>query len=195
LRGVALIVALVLEGCGSCNGEVASGRADASASDSGKVDAAKTDGAILEAAAPVDIGDLPDGGLADLELRAKHLLEAIAQNEPSLAADIVLPRDAYVAARDAQDPGGIYDSKFKTAFATQVGRVHHHEKGIENAVFVSFDLGNNASRVSPRKHEWNEPLWHATRSTLTFTIEGRVHRIEVAEMIAWHGNWYVSKLR
>ncbi len=157
-------------------------------------DAARTAAVVIDAAPNTSFDDLPDAGQADLDSRAKHLLEAIAQNDAALAADIVLPREAYISARDAQDPGGLYDSKFKTGFATHVSRAHRHEHGMDGAVFVSFELGANPSRVTPKKHEWKEPLWHATRSTLTFTIEGRVHRIEVAEMIAWRGNWYLSRL-
>jgi hypothetical protein len=182
----------VLGGCGACDEVGQRQHADAG------IDAAHVDvtaDAAPDANATASFDDLPDAGSADLDVRAKHLLEAIAQNDASLAADIVLPRDAYMAARDAQDPGSLYESKFKTGFATHVARVHRHEHGIDRAVFVSFDLGQIPSRVTPKKHEWKEPLWHTTRSTLTFTIDGRVHRIEVAEMIAWRGNWYVSHLR
>jgi hypothetical protein len=185
----------VLGGCGACDDVGTAARLDASA----QVDAMQVDAAGLatrpDASPPsTSFDDLPDAGPADLDVRAKHLLEAIAQNDASLAADIVLPREAYMTARDTQDPGSLYESKFKTGFATHVARAHRHERGVERAVFVSFELGANPSRVTPKKHEWKEALWHATRSTLTFTIDGRVHRIEVAEMIAWRGNWYVSHL-
>lgn len=185
------LVLCIIGSCGACD-DVAVGRR----SDAGAFDAAR---AVVATAQPPDASasfdDLPDAGPVDLDARATHLLEAIAQSDPSLAADIVLPREAYVTARDAQDPGSLYESKFKTSFATHVAREHRHEHGVERAVFVSFDLGQTPSRVSPKKHEWKEPLWHTTRSTLTFTIDGRVHRLEVAEMIAWRGNWYVSRLR
>lgn len=193
----AALLCSALAGCSSCN-EVsgAPSRSDAAtAADAApKVDAS-TITVDAAAAAASSFEDLPDAGPGDLDTRARHLLEAIAQNDASLAADIVLPREAYVAARDTQDPGALYESKFKTSLAAHVGRIHRHEKGIESAVFVSFDLGQGASRVLPHKHEWKEPLWHATRSTLTYTIDGRVRRIEIAEMIAWRGNWYVAKLK
>ncbi len=149
---------------------------------------------IDAAAAAASFDDFPDAG-SDLDLRARHLLEAIAQNDASLAADIVLPREAFIAARDAQDPATLYDGKFKNTFAAHIARIHRHEKGIEQAVFVSFSLGQNPQRAVPRKHDWKEPVWRATRSTLTFTIDGRVRRIEIPEMIAWRGNWYVAHLK
>jgi hypothetical protein len=167
------------------------------------VDAAvdvRVEAAPIQAAPHVDadvgasFDDLPDAGPEDLEVRGKHLLEAIAENDAALAADIVMPREAWMAARDAQDPATLYDVKFKTTFAAQIARAHRHEKGMDHAAFVSFDLGANPVRVPPKKHEWTEPLWRVSRSTLTFTIDGRVHRIDVAEMIAWRGHWYVAHL-
>ncbi len=186
-----------LAGCGGCNEATgAQARPDAAAKDAApKSDAAPVPTIDAAAAAASSFEDFPDGGARDLDTRAKHLLEALAQNDASLAADIVLPREAFISARDAQDPASLYESKFKTSLASHIARIHRHEKGIENAVFVSFDLGQSTSRVVPHKHEWKEPLWRATRSTLTFTIDGRVHRIEIAEMIAWRGNWYVAKLK
>jgi hypothetical protein len=190
----AVLGCLLLGGCGSCTESTqASVRIDA---------AAPLDAAIKDAASEAEAGpppqasfdDFPDAGPADLDVRGKHLLEAIAQNDPSLAADIMMPREAYITARDAQDPAALYESKFKTSIATHIAHIHKKEKGVENAVYVSFDLGQSTSRVVPKKHEWKEPLWHATRSTLTFTIDGRVQRVEIAEMVAWRGNWYVAKL-
>jgi hypothetical protein len=194
VRPLALVL-FALSGCNSCSdSNQASVRVDAGA----PKDAAPIKDATIEAeaAAPqASFEDFPDGGTADLDVRGKHLLEAIEQNDPSLAADIIIPREAYLAARDVQDPAALYESKLKTSIAAHIAHIHKKEKGIENAVYVSFDIGQSTSRVVPKKHEWKEPLWHATRSTLTFTIEGRVHRVEIAEMIAWRGNWYIAKLK
>jgi hypothetical protein len=186
-------LSVFLAGCGAC--EDVPRRSDAAAV---PVDA-RADVVIVDAQAEANVAasfdDLPDAGPADLDVRGKHLLEAIAQNDAALAADIVLPRDAWMAARDTQDPASLYDSKFKTSFAAQIARAHHHDKGIDRAVFVSFELGQNPARVMPKRHEWKEALWHAAHSTITFTIDGRVQRVEIAEMVAWRGNWYVSRLR
>ncbi len=157
-------------------------------------DAAAPSDAHADAVAAAPVDELPDGGAGDLPTRAKHLLEAIAQDDVSLAGDIVLPREAYLTSRDAQDPGAAYDSHFKPGFESQIHPVRRREKGMDRAIFVSFDLGANPSRVTPKKKEWKDPLFRATRSTLTFTIDGRVHHLEIAEMIAWKGAWYVFKI-
>ena len=196
MRIAAALLFSALTGCSSCNEAAAThGHADATPA---KDAASKADASarVVDAApAQSSFDELPDAGPGDLDKRAKHLLEAIAQNDLSLAADIILPREAYLAARDAQDPAALYESKFKSGLANHVARIRRHEKGIENAVFVSFELGKDTSRVEPHKHEWNQPLWRATRSTLTYTIDGRVRRVEIAEMVAWRGSWYVAKLR
>jgi hypothetical protein len=32
-------------------------------------------------------------------------------------------------------------------------------------------------------------------SKLAFTIEGKIRHLEIAEMTAWRGAWYVTRLR
>ena len=196
LRELALLCACALVGCTeTTRGVDAAPATSASAIALGDAAAARVSDAQSEAApAPVIVDELPDGGTGELATRARHLLEALSQDDVSLAGDIVLPREAYLTSRDAQDPGAAYDSRFKPGFETQIRHVRRHEKGIERAIFVSFDLGPNPSRVVPRKKEWKDPLWR-TRGTLTFTIDKDVHRMEIAEMIAWKGAWYVAKIR
>lgn len=196
MRSLAALLVFV-HACNGCNDGASTTTTTTAKPDAQVLKDAATDAPppVIDAAPPAaSFDDFPDAG-SDLDTRAKHLLEAIAQNDASLAADIVLPREAFIAARDAQDPATLYDGKFKNTFAAHIARIHRHEKGIEQAVFVSFTLGQNPQRAVPRKHDWKESVWRATRSTLTFTIDGRVHRIEITEMIAWRGNWYVAHLK
>jgi len=197
MRAAAVLLVLFAQGCNGCNDDRAASAPPKDAqSEAAKIDAAQTplDASVVDASASFD--ELPDASASsDLDTRARHLLEAISQNDSSLAADIMLPRDAFIGARDAQDPATLYDTKFKNAWAAQISRVHRREKGIEQAVFVSFALGPDPQRAVPRRHEWKEPVWRVNHSTLTFTIDGRVQRIEIGEMIAWRGNWYVAHLR
>ena len=195
LRELALFCVCACLGCTEAKHGVDTAAAT-SASAVALADAAArvTDAQAEAAPAAVVVDELPDGGAGELATRARHLLEALSQDDPSLAGDIVLPREAYLTSRDAQDPGAAYDSRFKPGFETQIRHVRRHEKGMDRAVFVSFDLGPTPSRVVPRKKEWKDPLWR-TRGTLTFTIDKDVHRMEIAEMIAWKGAWYVAKIR
>jgi len=186
----AMLVALALVACtppGPGGADADAGRNDASATVDAEPDGG-VDGAIAD-------DTMPQATSADLTNRARHLLEAIAKSSPDLAHDMLFPREGYVGARDAQDPGKLWDVKLKPAYEAQVKRATKRTKGIERAVFVSFELGKSISRIVPKKKEWTTPLWRVKRSAITFTIDGKAHRMEIAELVAWRGNWYLTKLR
>jgi hypothetical protein len=188
---VRLALALVIAGLCACDERPAP-------KDAGAKDAA-TEAAIVDASAVVEAGTaddaLPDATSDELTTRAKHLLEAISKDSPDLALDIFFPREAYASARDGQDPSKAWDAKLKPAFAKAVKRVRSRTKGIDRAVFVSFDIGKAITQIVPKAKDWKKPLWRVKRSVLTFTIDGKVHRLEIAEMVAWRGHWYVTKLK
>ena len=73
--------------------------------------------------------------------------------------------------------------------------IHRRSKGIEDAQFVAFELGHAVLQITPKKHDWKRPLWRVFRSKITYVIDGRTQRLEIAEMTSWRGNWYVTKLR
>ena len=108
---------------------------------------------------------------------------------------MVFPRDAYLLTRDSTDPGKAWDAKVTSAFQRSVHVMHKRTHGVEKAQFVSFELGKSVQQATPKKREWKKPLWRVKHSRLTFTIDGRTQRIEIAEMTGWHGAWYVTKLR
>src|SRR5262249_50730179 len=130
----------------------------------------------------------------DLTNRARHLLEAIAHDNPELGADILFPRDAWVAARDVADPGRQWDGKVSSLFKKQLHRLHR-TRGIEKAQFISFELGHAVVQTMPKHKDWKKPLWKVKHSKLTFMIDGKTHRIDIAEMVGWRGAWYVTRLQ
>jgi hypothetical protein len=159
------------------------------------------DGADVEVVekSPPDSGpsreDLPPFPSDDLSSRARHLLEAIAKDDPTLAADIVFPRDAYIEAKDIADPGKQWDDKVMGAFQRHVHLLHRRTKGIERAQFTSLELGQPISQVVPRRHDMNLTLWRVAHSRLNFTIDGKVIRSEIGELMSWRGAWYVLDLK
>lgn len=190
-RAGLLALGLGIAGCSSC-GEKGTKGVDASvAVDAGDVSAPD---------AEVDAGALDDSAMPatsvtpDLQARMHHLLEAIAQNNPDLAGDVLFPRDAYVAARDSADPQKAWDRKVSTAFRHAVEKTHKHLKGAEHAKFVSFELGKSITQLTPKKKDFKIPLWRVKHSRLTFTVDGKNHHVDIAEMTAWRGAWYVTRL-
>ena len=138
---------------------------------------------------------MPPAASDELPLRMRHLLEAIAQNNPELANDALFPRDAYVWTRDAADPQKAWEKRISGAFHRAVERTHKRIKGMENAKFVSFELGHSITQLTPRKHDFKRPLWRMKHAKLTFTIDGKQRHLDIAEMTAWRGAWYVTRLR
>jgi hypothetical protein len=202
ITGLALVASGCALGC-TPNASGAAGSGDASAdaraprtastsSDGGASDAQ----AALEAdAAPPDDTNLPAASGDELTTRAKHLLEAIAHDNADLGVDMIFPREAYIAARDASDPGKAWDIKVVGAFRRSVHALHRRSTGIERAQFVSFELGHSVVQITPKKRDWKRPLWRVHRSKLTYTVDGRTQRIEIGELTSWRGNWYVTRLR
>jgi hypothetical protein len=131
----------------------------------------------------------------ELTIRMRHLLEAIAQNNSDLAGDALFPRDAFIAAKDGPDPQKLWEKKIAGNFRHQLERTHKHMKGIDHARFVSFELGHQIVQLTPKKKDFKRPLWRVKHSKLTFTIDGKTKHVDIAEMTAWRGAWYVTRLR
>ena len=138
---------------------------------------------------------MPASSGEDLTMRMRHLLEAISQNNPDLASDALFPRDGYVAVRDAADPLKAWEKKVSIPFRRSVERTHKRMKGIDRARFVSFEIGHSMVQITPKKKDFKKPLWRVKHSKLTFTIDGKQRHLDIPEMTAWRGAWYVTRLR
>jgi hypothetical protein len=181
-------VVLCLAGCKG------SSRTAASSTDAG-VDAAPSASASLAAAldaAPAD--DLiPATSSDELTARARHLLEAIAKDDPDLATDIEFPRDGWMALRDATDPGKEWDKRVDRPFRHGLHVLSRHH--LDGAQFVSLELGHAVVQEPTTRHGWKKPLWTVHGSRLTYVVEGHTRTVSIHEMTAWRGAWYVTRLR
>lgn len=161
----------------------------ASPVDGGATGSASTDAGLIEDTA------MPGARGDDLQTRMGHLLEAIAQNNADLAGDALFPREAYVSSKDTPDPQKAWEKKVSTVFHRSVERSHKRMTGIEHAKFVSFELGHSIVQITPKKKDFTKPLWRVKHSKLTFSIDGKMRHLDIAEMTAWRGAWYVTRLR
>ena len=167
------------------------------------IDAAVEGGADAsrEARATVIIdADVPDdtalpSNTDEIQTRARHLVEAIAQGDATLAMDILFPRDAWLAMRDAADPGKDWEMHVAEPFRRSVRALGRHQRDLEHAEAISLQLGSTLSEAEPRKHGWKKPLWIVTGSRLTFVAGGHTRTLSIHEMVAWRGAWYVTRLR
>jgi hypothetical protein len=138
---------------------------------------------------------LPSSIAPDLADRSRHLVEAIAHDDPTLAQDFVFPRDAYAASHDRSDASSVWDKKVLALFQRDVHALHKKIKNSAHATFLSFDLGHEVQQITPKPKDFNRPLWRVKHSKITVSIDGKTDRIDVPEMMGWRGAWYVTRLR
>lgn len=165
---------------------------DSGASDSAIADVSPTPSPLADGG--WDEGVMPPIASEELTQRMKHLVEAIGHDNADLAQDVLFPRDGFVQVKDASDPGKAWE-KLRTAFGRAVHVQNSHKKGMEKATLVSFELGHSVNLVPAKRHEFKRALWRAKHSKLIFAIDGKTSTMEIIEMTAWHGNWYITKLR
>ena len=186
---VLLAVALVAAtGCHGLRG---------SAADAGGPDGAvETREAGADAGADAALADdaIPPTSSEELNLRAKHLLEAIAQNNGDLASDFLFPRDGWFATRDAVDPGKDWEKRVAHPFQRALRAQSHRHPDLARAQFASLELGHSMTQATPKRHSWQKPLWIVSGSRLTFVVDGRTRTLPVRELVAWRGAWYVTRL-
>jgi len=209
-RSAVFALALLGVGLAGCRSSSAAAERDASADARAPLDGsslgvgAVSDAGVTTTSATPDAGPapgtpedlaLPAATSDELTLRARHLFEAIAADNPDLGSDMLFPRDAWMGARDANDPGRQWDQKTSAGFRRSVHALHKRTKGIERAKFVSFEIGRTVTQATPRRKEWRIPLWESHRGHITFTLDGRTMRWDVAELAAWRGAWYLTRLR
>ncbi len=195
-----LLVGLVFV-LGGCPKSPLANKADAgdSGGASSAFDASPPDsGAIAEVIvnpdAGFDEGVMPPIAAEELTLRMRHLVEAIGHDNADLAQDVLFPRDAFIQVKDAADPGKAWE-KLQFAFRKAVHSNHTHLKGMESAALVTFELGRTVNLAPAKKHEFKKALWRARHSKITFSVGGKTNTMEIVEMTAWHGSWYITKLR
>jgi hypothetical protein len=190
--------ALVAATVGGCKGKHAPGETaqDAAPVDAASVEAgreAHASGTVPKAPQPAD-DQLPTS-TEGMDLRARHLLEAIAADNAVLANDMVFPRDAWIATRDASDPGKDWDHRVATPFRKAIHVLSRHNNALARAQSVTLELGTAVSQDSPRPHGWRKSLWAVHGSRITFVVDGQARSLPVRELTAWRGQWYVTLLR
>jgi hypothetical protein len=199
LRAAALVCAAATVVLGCKKGAPGDGDGGLDGGLDGAVVTASDAGAIelpshAAAVTPSDDANIPPAASDELDARMKHLLEAIAQDQPELAQDVLFPRKGYVDFADAKDPGKAWDTKVKASFDKSIHKLHK-TKGIERSTFSSFELGKNIVHTAAKKKELKSPTWRVKHSKLYYMSEGHTKTLVLAELTSWKGAWYVTRLR
>ncbi len=149
---------------------------------------------LADAGGPSD-EDMPPSNPPEFTTRLQHLFEAVSQNKPELAADILFPRDAFMSAKDVSDPARLWEQKILLNFAHDVAQLHKKIHGSDHVEISSFELGHAVTQLTPRKHDFKKALWRVKKSRVTYLLNGKREELTIAEMTSWRGAWYVSNLR
>ncbi len=140
MRLTVLLLAFAAAATSAC------GDKSGAAPDAGIADARARDAGDAGADAGTDDAEMPKTSPEELSARMRHLLEAVSQNNPDLANDVIFPRDAYLSAKDAPDPQKAWEKRVSGSFRRAVEKTHKRNKGIEGAKFVSFELGHSITQ-------------------------------------------------
>ena len=188
MRALLLVGLLAVAGCRGFHGSAAD-----TAPPDGGAESREAGADAAADAAPAD-DSIPPTSSDELNLRAKHLLEAMAQNNSDLASDFLFPRDGWVATRDALDPGKEWEKRVLHPFQRALRGLSRRHPDLVRAQFATLELGHSMTQATPKRHGWTKPLWVVSGSHLTFVVDGRTRTLPVREMVAWRGAWYVTRL-
>lgn len=130
----------------------------------------------------------------ELVTRSKHLVEAVAGDNPELAIDFLLSKDAYAQFYAEKDATRAWERHVKRAFQRAIRKLHRRRNS-ETAKFTRFELGTRLVKSSVGRGKSKRHVWHSRGSRIYYSIDGRELHISIREMIAWRGAWYIARLR
>jgi hypothetical protein len=135
----------------------------------------------------------PELKSAELEPHAKALLEAIAKDDPEIGRDFFFPREPFKPLKDVADADKYWVQLF-AAYKRDIRELHRKRRDWAGVAFESFELGTPPTWVKPGD-EYNKIGYYRTfRGRLRYTVGDRKGHIDVATIISWNGEWYITHL-
>ena len=142
----------------------------------------------------------PRPGLGALpEQMERLLMQAIVRNEPAIAHDLYLPREAFRLIKGISDPDALWDRIFAD-YDQDIHELHARlvsESGGEDlsgVSFTGFRFTGRRAWVRLREETNRLPYWAQRHSWIDYRAGGRPRQIEVRTMIAWGDRWYITHL-
>lgn len=136
----------------------------------------------------------PRPPVGDADARARRCFDAIVRDEPALATDFFLPKEAFRAIKGIADPDALWDRIFRA----YEGDVHelHAVLGADasRAEFVRLEPSRRRAWVRVREESNRLPYWAQRHSWIVYRVGDEERRFEVRTMIAWDDRWYVTHL-
>lgn len=133
----------------------------------------------------------PRPGPGDVEERARRLFDAILRDDPSIATDFFLSREAFRAIKGISDPDALWERIFRM-YQDDVHELHAQVP--EGAEFVRFEFSRRRGWVRVREESNRLPYWAQRHNWIVYRVGTEERRIEVRTMIAWDDRWYITHL-
>ena len=142
----------------------------------------------------------PRPGLGALpEQMERLLMQAIVRNEPAIAHDLYLPREAFRLIKGISDPDALWDRIFAD-YDEDIHELHARletecrGEDLSSVSFTGFRFTGRRAWVQLREETNRLPYWAQRHSWLDYRAGGRPGQIEVRTMIAWGDRWYITHL-
>lgn len=135
----------------------------------------------------------PELQSAELEQHARALLEAVIKDDPELGKDFFFPREPFTPLKDVTNPDK-YWVQLYAIYKRDVRELHRKRRDWTGARFESFELGTPPSWVKPGD-EYNKIGYYRTfRGRLRYAVGDRKAHFDVATIISWNGQWFITHL-
>ncbi len=140
------------------------------------------------------VGTLPDPGDPAFLLRVRGLWDAIERGDPTTAAPLFFPLDAYRQVKAISDPDADYQNRLLTAYRQDIASLHQQVGG-GAATFDGIDVPTGQAQwITPGVESNKGSYWRVYGTELRYTSGGQPHTLPVTSLISWRGQWYVVHL-
>jgi hypothetical protein len=141
--------------------------------------------------------DRPRVDTASFRRRMERLVQAIAQDDPSLARSSFFPVVAYEQVKAVAKPARDWEYRLIRAFERDIHEYHRAlGRDAGGASFESIEVPEQSARWMKPGSEGNRlGYFRVLRSRLRIKKADKTsHTFEVTSMISWRGEWYVVHL-
>jgi hypothetical protein len=154
-----------------------------------------------DASAPVDPGTLPQTrdrprDNPQLQDRARGLLDAIVQDDASLALSAFFPVSAYKQVKAMATPEADWKRRLAANYKRDIHALHERlalRPG--DAKFIELEIPTERARWVEPGEEGNKIGYFRVYGTkLRYQTDHGAGAVDVSSLISWRGEWYVVHL-
>jgi hypothetical protein len=136
----------------------------------------------------------PRPGTEAAQEPAARLFRAIVEDDPRLAQDFFMPREAFSQMKGIADADGYWRRLF-LRYAEDVHALHGQLGDLEGATFERLEIVRRGGWVRPREEGNRLPYWAARHNRLHYRVGEEARSVEVRVLITWGSRWYLAHLR